>query len=116
MDTNLVSLEKIRATLSRLRQDPKTKCKFPREIWDSIIQLTKTCPLEEVCHHLDIQPAHLKSKILQSKPSALEFQEISIQSPMVETVTISLSSSSGLKATVQGPLSCLTCLHQLFGR
>jgi hypothetical protein len=51
MEAKFTTIEEIRSTLDRLRQDPKTQCNFPRELWTSIIQLTKIYPVEEVCRH-----------------------------------------------------------------
>jgi len=114
--THLMQIEEIRSTLTRLRQNPKTQRKFPRELWDSIIQLTKICPIEELCRQLHINPVYLKDKIRDSKGQALEFREISMPGwqPVSETVTIELSTSSGLKARIQGPIACINNLYKLF--
>jgi hypothetical protein len=118
MEAKFVSIEDIRSTLDRLRQDPNTKRRFPRELWDSIIHLTKTYPIEEVCRRLDILPAYLKDKMHQFKEQVLAFHEIPIPVPLSfpDTITIELSTTTGLKAKIQGPPSCLNCLFKLFGR
>jgi hypothetical protein len=117
MNTTLLSIEEIRSTLTRLRENPNTRRNFPRELWDSIIQLTKIHSIEEVCSQLKINPLYLKRKIDQLKEKTLEFREISIQSPLTtsESVSIELSATSGLKAKIQGPISCLNYLQKLFG-
>jgi len=74
MSVKLASLEEIYSTLTRLRQDPKTKKKFSNEIWDAIIHLTKTHPLDQVSQRLQIHPAHLKRKMRQRiAPAPIEF-------------------------------------------
>lgn len=55
---NADPIEEIRKTLVLLRQNPSTKKKFPSEIWDAIIQLTKTHCHEEICRQLEIAPAY----------------------------------------------------------
>lgn len=118
METKFIPIEEIRSTLDRLRQDPNTQRKFPRELWTSIIQLTKIYPVKEVCLRLQINPIYLKRKIHQSKEPALEFREIVM--PVVQSapdvVMIELKSVDGLQAKIQGPSSCLNYLTQLFGR
>jgi len=126
MEIKCTPIEEIRSTLDRLRQDPNTQRKFPRELWTAIIQLTKTHPVEEICRQLQINPPYLKRKIHQSKESSLEFREIIM--PAVQPasnrasnrapnrVTIELKSADGLQAKIQGPSSCLNYLSKLFGR
>jgi len=118
MNAKHIPIEEIRSTLDRLRQDPSTQRKFPRELWSSIIQLTKIYPIEEVCRRLRIDPVYLQHKMDQSQEQALEFREIvaPATSSVSDRVTIELSSDIGLRATIQGPLSCLNCLHKLFER
>jgi len=107
-------IEAVHAILVRLRQNPTTKKKFPSETWDAIIQLTKTHSYKEVCRRLQIHSSLLKSKIRQSTVS-MEFREISLQNIPTESVIIELISKNGMKAKIQGPLSCLNCLQQLLG-
>lgn len=118
MEAKFTTIEEIRSTLDRLRQDPNTQRKFPRELWTSIIQLTKIYPVEEVCRRLQISPIYLKRKIHQSKEPVLEFREIVLPAAQSasDTVTIELRSADGLQAKIQGPSSCLKFLSQLFGR
>jgi hypothetical protein len=118
MEAKFIPIEEIRSTLDRLRQDPNTQRKFPRELWTSIIQLTKIYPVEEVCRRLQINPLYLKRKIHQSKEPTLEFREIvmPVAQPASDTITIELKSADGLQAKIQGPFSCLNYLSKLFGR
>lgn len=118
MESKFVSIEDIRHTLDRLRQDVKTQRRFPRALWDAIFQLTKKYPVKEVCSRLEINPTYLHRKIQQSKEQVLEFREIHIQAPLssFDMVTIELNSTAGLKARIQGPISCLDYLQNLFGR
>ena len=118
MEAKFIPIEEIRSTLDRLRQDPNTQRRFPRELWTSIIQLTTIYPVEEVCRQLQINPIYLKRKIHQSKEPALEFREIVMPAAQStsDTVTIELRSADGLQAKIQGPLSCLDYLSKLFRR
>jgi hypothetical protein len=116
MESQSITVEEIRSTLDQLRQNPLTKRRFPQKLWDSIIQLTKTYPLNDICRQLDINPVYLRRKIQNTKKAPLEFREVSFTAlPSTNTVTIELSSTTGLKAIVQGSISCLDCLYKLFG-
>lgn len=113
------SLEKIHSILIHLRQGITTRRKFPQEVWDAIIRLTRKHSIEEVCQHLQLNPAYLRRKIRLSEGSPLlDFREISHTSHSggFESVVIELSSNSGLKARIQGSVSALNCLHALFKR
>jgi hypothetical protein len=118
METLDVTVEKIRSALDQLRRNPQTKRRFPKELWDSIIQLTRNHSFVDICSQLDINPIYLKQKIRQSKDDQLEFQEVTFAAPMTSNneVKIELISTSGLTAMIQGPISCLNCLYTLFGR
>ena len=113
-------LEEIRSNLNRLRQDPNTKRRFPKKLWDSIIQMAKIYPHNDLCRELGIHPVYLKRKIQQitknslAIENALEFQEVALSAPSNNLVTIQLSNDK-LKATIQGPVCCLDFLPQLFG-
>lgn len=109
---NADPIEEVRTRLVLLRQNPKTKKRFPSETWDAIIQLTKTHSHEEICQRLQIAPDLLKRKIGQRQAS-MEFHEISLNNISAETVTIELISKNGIQVKIQGPLSCLNCLQQL---
>jgi len=114
MSKKINSIDKVKKALTLIRK--KSKTKFPKELWDSIINLTHTHSFQEVCESLQISPVYLKRKICQSQnTNSLDFQEISmpaISSP--EIVVIELNSSSGLSARIQGPLNCLNCIYTLF--
>jgi transposase-like protein len=117
MKAKFITIEEIRSTLDRLRQDPRTQRKFPQELWASIIQQTNIYSIEEVCHRLQINPVYLKRKIHQFKEPKLEFREIVMPIQSVsDPVTIELKSPDGLQAKIQGPFSCLNFLCQLFRR
>lgn len=51
---NADSIEDICAALVSLRQNPSTKKRFPREIWDAIVRLTKTHSQMELCQKLQL--------------------------------------------------------------
>lgn len=109
---NADPIEEIRTILELLRQNPRTKKRFPSETWDAIIQLTKTYSHEEINQRLQLAPGLLKRKIGQ-RTASLEFHEIPLNNISSETVTIELISKNGIQAKIQGPLSCLNCLQQL---
>src|SRR5262249_20953958 len=111
MEIQLTTIEEIRSTLDLLRKDPKTQRRFPQKLWDSIIQLTNVYTLADICQELAINPNFLRRKIQQSKGKMLEFREITL--PSTNAVTIELSSATGLKALIQGPISSLDCLYKL---
>jgi hypothetical protein len=111
------SIQELQAALSQLRQDPKTQRKFPRELWEAVIHLTKTHSIKEISHCLRIHPGYLKRKVEQSQKQSLEFREVIIPSsfvPSTDLVTIEITSPTGLKAKIQGPISCTNCLQRLF--
>lgn len=109
---NADSIAKIHTALTRLRHNPATKKRFPSEIWDAIIQLTKTYSHKEVCEQLQLNPCLLRRKIKQHVAST-EFYEIPLVNISSESVVIDLISTNGLQVKIQGPLSCLNCLQQL---
>ena len=53
------SLEEIHATLTSLRQEVTGRRKFPKELWNSIIRLTKIYSITEICQRLELSPAYL---------------------------------------------------------
>lgn len=113
-----LSIEEILATLTRLRENPNSRRHFPRELWNSIIQLTKSHTVKEISTRLQINPVYLKQKINQFKEQTMEFREVFIQNSLTtsENVVVELSDvKSGLKAKIQGPISCLNFLQKLFG-
>ena len=116
MSTKTNSLEEIKDILTSLRQGATSKRKFPKELWDSVIHLTHIHSFEEVCQYLQISPVYLKRKMSQSqKSTSIDFQEISMPATSpVDVVVIELNSNSGLRARIQGPLSCLDNLYILF--
>jgi len=117
MNPQLDTLEEIHATLIQLRQEARTQRRFPQKLWEAIIRLTQVHSIETICLHLNISPAYLKRKIRQTQESpSINFQEIShsIQGAGSDITVVELSSNSGLRARIQGPLSCLNCLHSLF--
>lgn len=111
---NADSIEDICAALVSLRQNPSTKKRFPREIWDAIVRLTKTHSQMELCQKLQLDPCLLKRRVKQ-RIASMEFHEISIQNIPQETVIIELIAKNGMQAKIQGPLSCLNCLQQILG-
>ena len=118
MEIKCPPIDEVRSKLDRLREDPTTQRKFPQELWDSVIQLTKIYSFEEVCRRLRINPIYLKRKIGQSDEPALKFCEITLPTAQVafDTVTIELRSPDGLQAKIQGPVSCLNYFSQILGR
>lgn len=47
MNTQTDIFEEIQDSLIRLRQNPLTRRKFPKELWESIISLTQVYPIAE---------------------------------------------------------------------
>ena len=109
---NADPIEEVRTKLVLLRQNPRTKKKFSSEIWDAIIQLTKTYSNEEICHCLQLAPGLLRRKMRQ-RIKQVEFHEIPVKNISSETVTIELISKNGIQAKIQGSLSCLNFLQEL---
>lgn len=114
------TLEEIRAALKTLRERPRSRRRFPKQLWDSIFELTKIYSQQEICHQLEIHPVYLKRKIQKSQNSQkrLDFQEVFCDprgGHLIDAVVIELTSKSGLKARIQGSSSCLSYLSSLFG-
>jgi len=115
------TLEEIQTILKNLRGTSGSRDRLPKQLWDSIIELTKAHPLKEVCRQLEIQPTYLKRKIQQSRKPPLDtvdFQEVycgTRDAYFTDAVVIELMSDSGLRAKIQGPSTCLNCLSSLFG-
>jgi len=116
MNLKFDTIEEVQVALEMLRSNPGTRRKFPKQIWDSIIRLTQMYSIKEICRRLNIDRAYLSRKIPQSRNvEQVDFQEISLHSQNVRSdVVIELFSVSGLRAKIQGPSSCLTCLQSLF--
>lgn len=117
METNQDAFQDIKETLAQLRLNPNTRRHFPHEFWDAVIKLTQNYSIEEVCRQLDMSPIYLKRK-METKRQILEFREISIPKSLtqIDTVTIELSAPDGLRAKIQGSISCLSPLFKLFER
>jgi hypothetical protein len=113
------TLEEIHAVLKTLRETPGSRRRFPKKLWNSILELAKSHSHKEICRQLEIQPVYLKRKMQKSQnssPKNIDFQEIFFESQKghANTVVIELISKSGLKAKIQGSSSCLSCLSSLF--
>jgi hypothetical protein len=121
MRTQVKTIEEIHTTLQKVRGNSNFRNKFPKQIWNEIIELTKDVPFQDVCRQLEIQPAYLKRKMQQlhnNNPDVIDFQEISCNiqdSTITDAVVIELISDSGLRAKIQGPSTCLNFLSSLFG-
>lgn len=120
MNHHLETLGDVYAALEALRRDPKSRRRFPKEVWGAIIRLTHTYPVGQVCTQLKIPLVHFKRKMQQLQKAPLEnveFQEISCHMEgfrQTNTVIIELLSDSGLRARIQGTSDCLNCLSALF--
>lgn len=116
MNSQTDDFDEIFATLTKLRQEAKTRRKFAQELWNAIIRFTQVHSFQKICLLLNINPAHLKRKMCQSQESLpLSFKGIShhMQSPSSHNVVIEFELQLGPRARIQGPLSCLNCLHSL---
>ena len=118
MDACHVTLDEIRSALTLLRQNPKTQRRFPRTLWASIIRLTKTIPVATLCQELHICPANLKYWIGQlhdsDEESTVSFRELRIENLSLATVTVDVTSPSGIQMRIQGPSSLLEHLYPIF--
>ena len=114
--TEPISMKKVFKLLTQYRKNPSTN-RFPKEIWDAISQLAERYPLKKIAKELRLHQGHLRKKILTKKEnaqSAINFVEVPIKTMIPETIIIEISSGN-LKAKIQGPLSCLSCLDKVFG-
>lgn len=110
MNQPVKTLEEIAATLETLRRNPTTRRRFPKAFWDSIVQLTESRPLKEICESLHLDPALVKRKIATKR---IDFCEVSL-SPPPSSVTIELKCDR-FSAKIQGPISCIDRLSVLLG-
>ena len=115
MSSSSDTLKCISANLNALRQDPKTRRKFPQKFWDSLFQLAKTLPLNEICQQLDLNPVYVKNKMSQYQQENLDFFECAFSDALTATVIIELSVGE-LRAKIQGPVSCIDRLSALLRR
>lgn len=116
MNSSTKTLDQVRVELVQARLDHSKRKKFPKELWDSIVQLTESHTIKEICKHLSISQALLRKKITKKDNSQPEFREIYLQDHFTNPITIELSSPTGVSAKIQGPLSCLQLLLPLFKR
>ena len=63
MNNEPKTLEEVHAVLKTFREKSGSRRRFPKPLWDSIIELAKVFPLREICHQLEIHPTYLKQKI-----------------------------------------------------
>ncbi len=93
------TLEQIAATLDTLRQNPMTRRRYPKEVWDSIFQLTKTYSLNEICRRLRLNLTYLKDKMAFSQRERLDFANFPFRPdypatiPLNSAVAISMQKS-----------------------
>lgn len=115
MDTESMTLQKVLLELEGLRENPKTRHRFPSSIWEKILQLTECYPLEEVSRVLGMQLHHLRQKVQRLKaPEALvDFVEVR-PCPPLESIQIELITPGGVQVKIQGPVSSITALLPLF--
>ncbi len=117
MNSQISSLEELATRLHQVRQESKTKNRFPQELWEAIIALTHTHSISEVSKRLRINPHYLKQKIQSTVSlSSLDFREIPVHPIPSDRVVIEICSDVGMKARIEGPVSCLSHLIPLFRR
>lgn len=117
MNNQPKTLEEIHAVLKTLRETPGSRRRFPKKLWNSILELAKSHSHKEICRQLEIHPAYLKRKMQNSSPKNIDFQEIFFdpqKGHLADAIVIELISKSGLKAKIQGSSSCLSYLSSLF--
>lgn len=107
------ALDQLAATLQELRQNPITRRRYPKTFWESVSQLAKSRPLNEICQRLGLHSDYVKNKIGQSQLAHFDFREVSFSHDLASTVTIELSNGD-VKARIQGPVSVIDHLCVLF--
>ena len=115
MDQSLNTLDQLAITLDTLRQNPMTRRRYPKEFWDSILQLAKTHSLSDICHRLHLDLAYVKTKMKCSQQEDLSFCELPFQADSSASVFIELTCGS-LNAKIRGPVSCIDHIYALFRR
>ncbi len=103
------TLEEIAATLETLRRTPATRRRFPKGFWESVIHLTESRSLKEICESLHLDPALVKRKIAAKR---IDFCEVSFSPPPSSSVTIELNCDR-FSAKIHGPISCIDRLSAL---
>lgn len=120
MNQRIYTLEEISSALTHLRSTAKSKRRFPKELWASIVHWAEVQSIEEICERFKIHPTYLKEKVRKSKQNSLDFQEVSCRSQSFhqdqDMVVIELSSDEGIRARIEGSASCLNYLVSLFRR
>ncbi len=95
MDAQNYSLEEVSSILTKVRQNPKTLHKFPKEVWMAITQLTTQYSIEQISKQLQLNPNYLQRKINQYNPQPmLDFQEVVLPAAIHEKVQKSVILSS----------------------
>ena len=111
-----LSIETILDRLTKIRKEPINK--YPQEIWNDINKLSKIYSLERISKDLKIDLRYLKKKMMAKKDkisAKINFIEVPIKNVLPENIIIELKSKD-LIAKIQGPLSCINCICELFGR
>jgi hypothetical protein len=111
MNPSIDSFDEVKRMLNQVRQQTKTKQKFPQEIWDRIISLVNSHSIQEVSSRLNISQSYLRHKIRSNAP--IEFKEISFPQICSDFISIEISSNRGITAKINGPASCLGYLTPL---
>lgn len=113
--TKHLSIEEVLCSLTKIRKHPVNK--YPEEIWTAISNLTNKYPLEKISKKLKMNLRYLQKKMNKIKGSnntSITFTEVPTKSILSENIMIELTSGD-LKAKIQGPVSCLNCIYELFG-
>jgi hypothetical protein len=115
MDTESITLQKVLLDLNRLRENPKTRNRFPLSLWEKISQLTESYPIEEVSRVLGIQLPYLKQKTkqLMAPKGNMDFVEVR-PSPPLDLIQIELTTTAGVQVKIRGPVSSISALLPLF--
>lgn len=144
MEGQSVSLEYVREELSRARNNPSSKNRFSKKLWDDIFSLIKIYSFNVVCKELNLCRYFLAKKIkmtqtirnegqLGENGNAFKNSHISRQAEITPTAVkkpvfreipfeplpnhdhiVIELTQLDLKARIEGPSSCLESLIPLF--
>ena len=118
MNHHAPSIENVSLRLTKARNNPIFRKKFPKELWNDILSLIKEHSFETVCKRLNLSPRLVSRKIVESSSRELRFKEVTLTPSKGHSSTdgqvIIEISKSDIKARIEGPVSCVASLTSLF--